>query len=550
MAVSELFTDGEGRVPVFQSREINDQTWVTLGGDLDRLPSYVSGRPVPQDDSMAPESDKTFRGRLRTIKEVHLPDWYEPLFHWRAFWPTDPLGSGELRRLFLDDSSVPADPSYPPNTITPRTDVKDCYKDLYGQINRVVEDAGWRIIPCAPKTLWSFKNPWDLDKPFESMAAMQKAAAEVKLQLLEGIAWMRWLHAVLPQIYKHSAFLTVKDDFLKSCLPDLPSRGVVINLTKDWREISVGFWLSAKVPVYYPWRLEERVEARFAKLSPILLSTHSSEEHVALDEIDNKGNWEEIANQSAEHDEFFQLKDPGFESIYETFEMGPSTEFFVIDFEGWGRRALLATLEISDYRNALHFRIDSDGFDNSVTFWRWRPRDRALALRLHSHMDNLHNGNPLRVIRELWKDFLAPRAGQVYDLESGFLLDTPPLPETRRLSGGAHSFLVPGKPSTLGWRIDPRDYTHWTRGSSRQSTDEDSMDVSSEEDRPPTLLHRLNVNDRVSLATPPPEERSVVPPNAPLREQPRALLIEDLGLELPRSGIVLCLLLEIATPEP
>ncbi|PPQ82036.1 hypothetical protein CVT26_003617, partial [Gymnopilus dilepis] len=443
MAVPELFTGDDNRVPASQNREISGKTWVTLGGDLDKLPSYVTGRPIPNDDSVAPGKDGTFRGRLRSLKEVHFPDWYEPTFHWRAFWPTDPARSGRLREWFLDYSDVPIDPEYAPNTITPRPDVKEKYKDLYTRINSVVETIGWNVIPSMPRSLWPSRNPWDLDKPFESVAAMQKATSDIKLLLLEGIAWLRWLHGVLPRIYDHRSFLGTKEEFLKLCLLDLPSRGVVCNLAKDWREINVGFWLASNVPVYYPWRLEERVQARFAKLSPLLLSTYSSEEHVALDDIDPKGNWEEVARQSTEYDEFFQLKDPGYESLYETFEMGPSTEFYVIDFEGWGRRALLASIEISAYRRALHFQIDSDGFDNSVTFWRWRARDRSLALELPSHFDKLHDGNPLRVLRELWKDTFAPRAGQIYDVDSGILLNPLFISETRRQSGGARSFLVP-----------------------------------------------------------------------------------------------------------
>ncbi|PPQ97536.1 hypothetical protein CVT26_002412 [Gymnopilus dilepis] len=480
MAVPELFTGEDGRVPAFQNREIGGKTWVTIGGDLDKLPSYITGRPIPSEDSVAPGGDKAFRGRLRPMKDVHFPDWYEPPFHWRAFWPTDPTKSGRLRKLFLDGSDVPIDPAYSLNTITPRLDVKDIYKDLYSRINRIVEDAGGKIIPNMPRDLWPSRNPWDLDRPFESVAAMQKAASDVKLLLLEGIAWVRWLHAVLPRIHKHRLFLSTEEDYLEICLLDLPSRGVVCNLAKDWREINIGFWLSSNVPVYYPWRLEERVQARFAKLSPILLSIYSSEEHVALDDIDPKGNYEEVARQSTEYDDFFQLKDPGYESLYETFEMGPSTEFYVVDFEGWGRRALLASLEISAYRNALHFQIESDGFDNSVTFWRWRPRDRALALQLPSHFDNFHDGNPTR-------------------------------------SGGARSFLVPGKSLSNGVRIDPREYTHWTRASGGEPTTEDTMDVSSEEDGSTPLLFRLASSGKSSLATPPLERRSAPTPSAPVR---------------------------------
>ncbi|PPR00669.1 hypothetical protein CVT26_012326 [Gymnopilus dilepis] len=523
MAVPELFTDKDGRVPAFRDREIDGITWATLGGDIANLPTYITGRPVPQDDATDPEGSKAFRGRLRSMREVHLPDWYEPLFHWRAFWPTDPMNTGELQKLFLDDSEVPSDPAYGPDTITPRPDVKGVYKDLYHRLNRVVEDGGLRVIPTMPRHLSPPSNPWDLDKPFRSMAAMQEAASEVKLLLLEAMSWARWLQAVLPKVHRHKDFVTSEDELLRLCLLDLPSRGVVVNLSKDWKEVNIRLWLEAGVPVYYPWRLEERVNPRFAKLSPILLSTYTSEEHVALDAVDPKGNWEVVARQTNEYDDFFQLKDPEYVSFYETFEVGPTTDFYIINFEGWSRRPLYLSLEISTYRNALHFMIDSDGFDNAVTFWRWRPRNLALALELPSRFDDLHDSRrPTGVIRELWKDSCAPRTGQTFDLDTGILLNPFSHSETRRLSGGAQSFRVAGEPDRPDSEFDPRQYTRWTRGDHQRASSEDTMELSSEEDDAPTLLRRLTPVGNNPWATPPADSRKPSPPNAPVRRGVRS----------------------------
>ena len=143
---------------------------------------------------------------------------------------------------------------------------------------------------------------------------------------------------------------------------------------------------------------------------------------------------------------------------------------FIIDFEGWGRRAVTSDRECRYFSACFHFTVVGDvNGSPHVIFWRFRPKLLITQQREHS-LWNQWADDPV-LIRERYKGVFAPTPSRCFHLELGTLLQFSPeeqepastyqprfepdtLPLINRLSGVIHANSSPiDEPPSLLARI-------------------------------------------------------------------------------------------------
>ena len=117
-------------------------------------------------------------------------------------------------------------------------------------------------------------------------------------------------------------------------------RGFLFDLLIDWRELNVPFLLMQSIPIYYMFSLEARLTERFCCLNPKIIASYAGpdRDEVIIHDIDYEDTLDEAERATHRYDDFFQLLTPEFANDHMSYESDSS--FFVIDFEGWGRRAV------------------------------------------------------------------------------------------------------------------------------------------------------------------------------------------------------------------
>jgi len=98
------------------------------------------------------------------------------------------------------------------------------------------------------------------------------------------------------------------------------------------------------------------------------------------------------------------------------------SRFFIIDFQGWGRRELPIAADPAFYGARYYFlvRDESDSSTSAVIFWQWRRRAefierdgvRLAGIRTEDCQDP-------QILREIYRDGYAPRRDCQYDEETG-----------------------------------------------------------------------------------------------------------------------------------
>ena len=94
---------------------------------------------------------------------------------------------------------------------------------------------------------------YDYDKlqgPFDSIQTLESFGANVKRQALDYLAFLTWWTASVTewdQFVPQEVVNTVADLQLDS----YRKRGVLVDLERDWRQISIPHLLRQRVPIYY-----------------------------------------------------------------------------------------------------------------------------------------------------------------------------------------------------------------------------------------------------------------------------------------------------------
>ena len=156
----------------------------------------------------------------------------------------------------------------------------------------------------------------------------------IMLKVLAFMSWWttidpEWEAEVMDRLVEHitSFTTTVKG-----------RRGVICDLERGWSIINVPVYIQNKIPFFYLWNFEARVDIRFSQLNPLNMTYWSIRQgtqlqlHQELEEEDlNK-----VICHAIMLDEFFQ-KVFEYSQPYDPI-IHPPYKIFIIDFEEWKHR--------------------------------------------------------------------------------------------------------------------------------------------------------------------------------------------------------------------
>jgi hypothetical protein len=116
-----------------------------------------------------------------------------------------------------------------------------------------------------------------------------------------------------------------------------------------WQQANFAFWIHHQIPIYYLWGAEERLEERYSKLNPKLIAadTGTDGNKIVINNIPIDDGWLRAAASTWKYDDFMQRRDAS--PIKDHLSYESDSRFFVIDFQGWGRRELSIAADPARY---------------------------------------------------------------------------------------------------------------------------------------------------------------------------------------------------------
>ncbi|KAJ6504298.1 hypothetical protein C8R47DRAFT_1210364 [Mycena vitilis] len=427
MATDFLYSDGSGIVPLSDVQEVKGTTWVALNCSMDLLPPGAI-HYINSVDHRTISSKVKENGLWQEMEWSLYPDWHRHDLDYRAWMPV-------LASPRTDDPwYLQTDPSSMIVTPFPGTyKLSDTWRTRVTTDLQVATASVYDVTSRPPFSGHHPRPPvFDfevLDKNCGTEKEARVMAAAARRNMLDHIAFLNWRTSTCTEWDRE-----LKADTSRAVegynLDGYKKRGVLINLARDWREISIQTLLKHEIPVLYPWTEKEEVDARFACLAPEILSAFKAK-CVAAGGQDKVQFSDSIVNS------------PGFKQLisYSLFMDNPPTDYTrpsgaptvvpkkasvrIIDFPAWGSRDVPTRKLTKRYLEMYHFGT----FGKIVVFWRHRPLTATSDQHALDDSDDeessredgaVDDTEALMFIREQYKGSCAPRPGQVYDPETGF----------------------------------------------------------------------------------------------------------------------------------
>ncbi|KIM34731.1 hypothetical protein M413DRAFT_53617, partial [Hebeloma cylindrosporum] len=445
--------------------------WIGLGGDASKVQSNCIFYKTKSDRNSSKPSFSEHNGRFFEMDWACDIDWFDEVFPWRGWIPTSLEDTVDRSwRYNLED---PTPMKERDGALLVETSYAMGLKRDFFIADELVTSV-LRFYPLTDKDAPPFFDVSRIDDIYETTGSLQAFAAATKRAVLDRVGWLRWWTAAMPEVDA-----TVPSSILERIRKlkgiDYPSRGYLIEVHRMWKQLNLALWVRHRVPVYYSWSAEERLDERFSKLNPKLIAADSGVDgdKVVIEDILIDDGWRRASASTWKYDPFLQRRD----SIPITFHLSYESDsrIYIIDFQGWQRRALPENDDPAYYAERYFFLVRNEDHQgmSSVTFWRWRPRKEFIAgssLRTGGsgpgECDNLEN------LREMYRMEYAPREDRQFDEESG--LPISPLPPTSRVWYIPTSFYPPSPPADKQVQVPS---PQGSRGSSVES---------------PSLLSRLS----------------------------------------------------------
>lgn len=415
--------DDSGLVPQIDFRTIGNDHWIGLNASCEVIPSEASAY-VDFQSTQRVSDDFRAKGPTGLYLEMEWAldaDWFDPEAGWRPYLPLPSEGAKEW--YYQLDQNTPADPASksPHLTIFPRL-LSTMENDLRLLESCVVNIAKSSIFPVRAYRpgLYDFEQ---LRGPFDSVRSLENFGANVKRQALDYLGFLAWWTLSTSEWDVYIPQDTV-DNILDFGLEDRPKRGVLIDLERDWRQISIPHLLRRRIPVFYRWNESLQRTPRFLSLSPHILQAFEERRRAAPDGKVFAADLPEFASDfeaMSDYDEFFQRR---------VFHNKPSPDlefrgdwrYAVVDFQGWMCRPI--DLETArEFAKRFGSHIVHRGGQTFAIFRRWETFnfDESIAapagLADLSVDADLVRGNV--EIREIHRSFFAPVQSQRFDL-NGF----------------------------------------------------------------------------------------------------------------------------------
>lgn len=365
--------DDQGLVPSIDFRTIRDDLWIGLNASCDAIPSEAtSTQRLPSFRSTGPT------GMLLEMEWALDADWYDPDAGWRPFLPKPTPESKEW--FFQLGDSTPADLS----TIN---DTGEC--SILPNIALRMENDIRRVEACVAAITSSTKFPSRACRPgyyeyeplhgtFDDTQTLEDFGANCKRQVLDYLAFINWWTSSVS--YWDDDLPQVAIDAITDLnLPNYERRGVLIDLQKDWRQISLPHLLKQRVPTFIKWSEELDNEDRFLSISPCILHAFEEKRRSAPGVTILAAHMPELAADFDilnDYDELFQLRVFNG-TVAPNIEFRDDWSYAVVDFQGWMYRPIpIRTAREFVTRFGSHIVHHND--HTTVIFRRWEAlHDKA-----------------------------------------------------------------------------------------------------------------------------------------------------------------------------
>lgn len=299
---------------------------------------------------------------LGEYKKKHNLGWH----------PFMPLPSRESNEWYYQlDQNTPHNPetASPHLTIFLRL-LSTMESDLQTLKDCVVAIAKSSIFP-ARATRPGLYDCTQLKGPFNSIQSLENFGANVKRQALDYLGFLAWWtlstsgwDLYIPQ--------DLVDRILDFSLEDRPKRGVLIDLERDWQQISIPHLLNHRIPLFYRSTESLQADQRFLSLSPTILRAFNERRRATPDGRVFASDMPEFASEfkiMKDYDEFFQRRVFHNERSPD-LELREDWDYAVVDFQGWMYRPI--DLETArEFANLFGSHVVCRGNRTSVIFQRW-----------------------------------------------------------------------------------------------------------------------------------------------------------------------------------
>ncbi|KAJ7489985.1 hypothetical protein B0H11DRAFT_2229499 [Mycena galericulata] len=227
-------------------------------------------------------------------------------------------------------------------------------------------------------------------------------------------------------------------------LSQYQKRGVLLNLSRDWREANFPVFIRFEIPVLFPWTILEESDLRFACLAPSILSAYQQKrmdtgkpKNLALSEyVSGSPCYLEVCRYSLFLDDPAEPYRPSKDKQNKVVPKKGDKR--IIDFLGWAPRPVHTRKWVKFYRKRFYFSVRG----TVTTFWRYRAiedaeQDSEEETRRWLDQDeedyegqtsedadedeelDMIDLDAPHVVREVYKGMCAPRPGQEFDPETG-----------------------------------------------------------------------------------------------------------------------------------
>lgn len=175
-----------------------------------------------------------------------------------------------------------------------------------------------------------------LKGPFDSIRSLEYFGTNVKRQALDYLGFLTWwtLSTSIWDLYIPQEMVdTILDFGLVSC----PKHNVLINLERDWQQISIPHLLCHHIPVFYRWNETLQNTQCFLSLSPTTLQAFEEHRRATSDGKVFTADLLEFTSAfkaMKDYDEFFQCQVFHNKPLPD-LEFRRDWDYAVVDFQGW-----------------------------------------------------------------------------------------------------------------------------------------------------------------------------------------------------------------------
>lgn len=406
-----LFADSEAWPVLPTFHDSSDIMWGSLQGngevviagawDYKDTPEYPRLGPL----GLHPERDWAFSAT-----------WYRRDEHWRAYIPkfsdipdTEWFADKDLEvdRLEYDHQG----PAY----VLPDEWIKECKAEISTALAccRDLRDSRAELRNTFVPIHFSCDR---LLSKFRSTDDVEAEAADAKRCMVDALGYISWWR----NVFGESPLLTARPQGWVTSSQSWKKRGVLVDLSRDWRDVNLYLLVKHNAPIFYPWTVVEAAEPRFERLSPGYAQGYLDE----LTATDLLPTTSTLSYSACRELMTAYPSVPLFDHLLQTIDAeytpdpdrhrfdGRDPDVYVCDGEGWKRRQVWSDRVKDILRETLHFNAWDEGPEGTLVYWRWRQKLGASGERPFSLED-------LLLAKEQHKLWYAPLPGYSYDVESG-----------------------------------------------------------------------------------------------------------------------------------